>query len=76
VVALHVLVCEHDLEGVDDLSQGNARILLPVLNILNGVGEDDEVIGVALVVDLGDGSVSARHDGQMFGCGVCSSLER
>lgn len=56
-------MCDHDLEGVDDLSQRDARIVLPFLDIGGGLDEDDEVISVALVVDLGDLSVSARHDG-------------
>ena len=57
-----LLVGDEDLEAVDDLSKGNAPVLLPVLNSLSVLGEDNEVVAVALVVDSDLGSVSAHVD--------------
>ena len=51
-----------DLEAVDDLSEGNAPVLLPVLNGLSALSEDNEVVTVALEVDSDLGSVSAHVD--------------
>ena len=53
---------DEDLEAVDDLSKGNAPVLLPVLNSLAALSEDNEVVAVALVVDSDLGSVSAHVD--------------
>lgn len=52
-----------DLEAADDLGEGNALVLLPVLDGLLAVGEDHEVILLALEVDLDLGSVSAHVGG-------------
>ena len=66
---------DEDLEAVDDLGKGNAPVLLPVLNSLSVLGEDNEVVVVALVVDSDLGSVSAHVDvcwrggGGLFGGG-------
>ena len=61
---------DEDLEAVDDLSKGNAPVLLPVLNSLSVLGEDNEVVAVALVVDSDLGSVSAHIDVFLRGCGL------
>lgn len=61
-----LLVGDEDLEAADDLGEGHALVLLPVLDGLLAVGEDHEVVLGALEVDLDLGGVSA-HDG---GC-VC-----
>jgi len=50
---LALLAHEH-LEGADDLSEGNALVGLPLLGGLDVVDEDDEVLGLALVVALDD----------------------
>lgn len=42
-----------DLERADDLCQRNGLVGLPFLCLLNIVNEDDEVLRLALVVDLG-----------------------
>ena len=57
-----LLVGDEDLEAVDDLSKGNAPVLLPVLDGLTALSEDNEVVAVALVVDSDLGSVSAHVD--------------
>ena len=49
-----------DVEAVDDLCHGNGLILLPILNILSAVNKDDEVVVLALVVDLGLSGMSTR----------------
>ena len=53
---------DKDLEAVNDLGKGNAPVLLPVLNSLATLSEDNEVVAVALVVDSNLGSVSAHVD--------------
>ena len=53
---------DEDLEAVDDLSKGDALVLLPVLNSLSALSEDNEVVTVALEVDFDLGSVSAHVD--------------
>jgi len=55
-----VLVGDKDLEAVDDLSERHALVLLPVLNGLDALDEDNEVLAGALVVALGLGGVSAH----------------
>jgi hypothetical protein len=55
-------VGDEDLEAVDDLSKGNAPVLLPVLHSLSVLSEDNEVVAIALVVDSDLGSVSAHVD--------------
>lgn len=57
-----LLVSDQDLEAADDLCKRNAGVILPVLNSLRAVNEDDKVLGLALVVDLGLSSVTASHD--------------
>ena len=66
-----LLVGDEDLEAVDDLSEGDAPVLLPVLNSLSALSEDNEVVAVALVVDSDLGSVSAHVDVWWRGCVGC-----
>jgi len=66
-----ILVGDEDLEAVDDLGKGNAPVLLPVLNSLSVLSEDNEVVVVALVVDSDLGSVSAHVDVWWRGCVGC-----
>jgi len=55
-----VLVGNEDLEAVDNLCERNALVLLPLLNGLGALDEDNEVLALALVVALGLGGVSAH----------------
>lgn len=75
---LGLLVGDEDLEAADDLSEGHALVLLPVLDSLLAVGEDHEVVLSALEVDLDLGSVSAHIGGCMGGgnggCGEVVNL--
>ena len=57
-----LLVGDEDLEAVNDLGERDALVLLPVLNGLSALSEDNEVVVVALVVDSDLGSVSAHVD--------------
>jgi hypothetical protein len=57
---LGLLVGDEDLEAVDDLSERHALVLLPLLNGLGALDEDNEVFALALVVALGLGGVSAH----------------
>ena len=61
---------DEDLEAVDDLGEGNAPVLLPVLDGLTALSEDNEVVIVALEVDSDLGSVSAHVDVCWRGSGV------
>jgi hypothetical protein len=65
-VVLSLLVGDKDLEAVNDLGERDSLVLLPVLNGLSTLGEDNEVVVVALVVDSDLGSVSA-HLGMCWG---------
>jgi len=60
VVGLGLLVGNEDLEAVDNLCERNALVLLPLLNGLGALDEDNEVLALALVVALGLGGVSAH----------------
>lgn len=64
----NLLVGDEDLPAIHDLRKRNRFVLLPVLDGLVRVDEDDEVILLALVVDLSLLRGSARHCG---GCRVC-----
>jgi hypothetical protein len=57
-----LLVGGEDLEAADDLGKGDGGVALPLLNSLDVVNEDNEVLGGALEVDLGLGSVATSHD--------------
>ena len=60
---------DEDLEAVDNLSKGNALVLLPVLDGLAALDEDDEVLALALVVAPYLSGVSA-HVGCVGGAWV------
>lgn len=51
---------DEDLEAVNDLSERDALVLLPLVDSCSALGEDNEVLVVGLEVDLGLGSVSAH----------------
>lgn len=57
-----LLVGDEDLEAVNDLSKGNAPVLPPIKDGLAALGEDNEVVALALVVDTDLGSVAAHVD--------------
>jgi len=54
-------VSDKDLPAVYNLSQRNRFVSLPFGNGLSALNEDDEVVILALVVDLRLCSVSADH---------------
>jgi hypothetical protein len=64
-----LLVRNEDLERTNELRERDTLILLPLLESLSIVDEDDEVVFLALVVDLGVLCFSPSHD--CF-CNVCS----
>ena len=51
-----------NLPPAHHLRQRHAAILLPLLDRLGAIHEDDEVVVLALVVDLGLGVVSLHDD--------------
>jgi hypothetical protein len=59
-------VSDEDFERAHDLRQRDALVLLPVLVCLLVIEEHDEVLVVALVVDLDLVCFSASHDGYGF----------
>lgn len=59
---LGLLVGNEDLEAVDNLSKRDALVLLPVLDCLAALNEDDEVLALALVVAPDLSRVSAHVD--------------
>ena len=58
---------DEDIEAVDDVYKWLAFIALPLPHCLGRLNNDDEVVLLALVVDLGDLAVCSNHV-----CGVCS----
>lgn len=56
-----LLVCDEDLECRDELSHGDGLVGLPLVESVDIIQEDDEVVVLALVVDLDLLSVSANH---------------
>ena len=50
-----------DLVGRDEVGQGDGLVALPLLEGLDVVDEDEEVLGAALVVDLGRGGCALDH---------------
>ena len=62
-----LLVRHEDLPAADDGCEGDRLVILPVPHSLSRVDEDDEVVALALVVDLALGFVSARHGGWVGG---------
>ena len=61
VQQLSLLVRNEDLEGADDLGERDALVALPLLEGLCVVDEDDEVVLLALEVDLGLLCFAASH---------------
>ena len=60
-----------DLEPAHHLRQWDRTIALPLLDGLGIIHHDDEVLLLALVVDLGLGSVAAGHcDEVLLFCGL------
>lgn len=57
-------MCHEDLEGGNEVSHGNGFVVLPLLVGLDVVDEDDEVVFLALVVDLDLGGFSFSHIGR------------
>ena len=58
-----LLVGDEDLVGRDKMGHRNGLVALPLLESLNVVDENEEVLVVALVVDLGCGSCALDHVG-------------
>lgn len=54
-------VSDKDLPAVQDISQGDTAVLLPLLQDLQVINEDDEVLGLTLEEDLVSVVVGARH---------------
>ena len=54
-------MCNEDLECGDEVGHGNRLVSLPLLVRTNVIDEDDEVLVLALVVDLVLGSLAAGH---------------
>lgn len=52
---------DENLEAADDLGEWNGTIALPRLNGLAAINEDHKVVVLAVVMDLGLGSVSTSH---------------
>lgn len=52
---------DKDLPAVQDISQGDTAVLLPLLQDLQVINEDDEVLGLTLEEDLVSVVVGARH---------------
>lgn len=50
-----------NLPAVQNFSQGNAAVALPLLEDLKVLDEDNEVVRATLVEDLGGGFVSTSH---------------
>lgn len=70
-----VLVGDQDLKAADNLGERNAGVLLPLLDSFCAVNEDDEVLGLALVVDLGLLSVATSHVDCLFGLRFGEEIE-
>jgi hypothetical protein len=60
--AADLLVGDEDLERGDEVSVGDALVGLPVLESLNIVEEDDEIVSLALEVDLALLCAATSHD--------------
>ena len=59
-----VLMCHEDLEARYNLSQRDGTVIFPFLHGFNIIDHNNKVFLLALVMDLGLGSVSTRHDGR------------
>ena len=60
---------DEDLEATDNLCQRNRSIVLPVLNSFHVVHEDNIVLLLALVVDLGLLTIPTSHSDDVGGIG-------
>lgn len=49
----NLLVSNEDLEGRDEVAHWNRLVTLPLVEVRDIINEDDEVVILALVVDLG-----------------------
>jgi len=58
-----LLVRDEDLVGGDEVGQRDRLVRLPLLEQLGILNEDDEVVLLALVVDLGLVGLAANHFG-------------
>jgi hypothetical protein len=58
----NLLSSDEDLEGADDLCQRDSLVCNPLFCRLCVVDEDNEVVLLALVVDLDLGCFTASHD--------------
>lgn len=65
-------MCHEDLEAIYDLGQRNRAIAFPLIERIGIVDIDDEILFLALIMNLGLRSVSAHIDvaGQVIGCAV------
>lgn len=54
-------MCDEDLEGRDEVRHGDGLVLLPLLVVGDVVNEDEEVVLLALVVDLDLRRLSLDH---------------
>jgi hypothetical protein len=57
-----------DLEASHDLSQRYATVILPFLDGLLALDEDDKAVGRSFEDDFALGAVSASHGGSGIGC--------
>lgn len=55
-----------DLPAVHNINQGNAAVILPLLQGLKLIDEDDKVLGLALVEDLVSCVVAASHNESVY----------
>jgi hypothetical protein len=65
----HSLVGDKDVEAGDEVSHGDALVRQPLLVQVDIVNEDEEVVVLALEVNLGLGGLSSSHLG-----GCCGGL--
>lgn len=56
-------VSHEDLPAVHHIAERDAAVVLPLVQDLQVVHEDEEVVGATLVEDLGNGIVGTRHLG-------------
>lgn len=56
-------VSHKNLPAVHHIAEGDAAVVLPLVQNLQVVHEDEEVVRATLVEDLGNGIVGTRHFG-------------
>lgn len=54
-------MCDKDLPAIYNISEGNAAVILPLLEDFDIIDEDNKVLGLALVKDFRGGIVSTGH---------------